>query len=364
MGNENSSPGGSIGLPTIFPGLFPPPSVEQVIPPSGDDWGTLPPPPSFGDLLPELFSPTAGKNELITIYRLYVPSSGLHVDSLSLPNNNGIHSDGALYRLYPSHVPGSAPLYLLQNPRDTSQWLTSMEEGQWKTVMILGYGFTSQREGTVPLYRRFNPSNGDHMSTLDASEGSGYKPDGLIGYVFPPTSPTQEAVEEMTYYNLDDADKEAWDQPIKKTVYQPGGEKPTLWETVYSATWPDYLAYAKSKGITPTDNNYRLWRLGKWYQNRNNGAKYSGIDGFFRGIGDTFADAPKLITDAGTYYTAEAVETGGNIASSAADKLLEWGKDLGLDPLGWWEWLKENKWYILAGGLGIIVLLHVIESVL
>ena len=53
---------------------------------------------------------------------------------------------------------------------------------------IQGYIFPTQKTGTVPLYMLYNSSVGDHFYTISSSgagEISGWKPKGIIGYVYP-----------------------------------------------------------------------------------------------------------------------------------------------------------------------------------
>lgn len=50
---------------------------------------------------------------------------------------------------------------------------------------LLGYVFAIQLSGTVPLYRCYSASRGDHMDTIDSiCETSSYVLDGILGYIY------------------------------------------------------------------------------------------------------------------------------------------------------------------------------------
>lgn len=60
---------------------------------------------------------------------------------------------------------------------------------------IAGYVFSSQVEGTVPLYMLYNPKAGDHFYTIHSSDASsidGWQPIGIAGYVFPSIAPNSQ----------------------------------------------------------------------------------------------------------------------------------------------------------------------------
>jgi hypothetical protein len=89
---------------------------------------------------------------------------------------------------------GAALLYEHQNGKDYLLSMNSVEAGyptQYTTP--LGYCFTAQLTGTVPLYRLLYPSIPRHFSTISSDEKNmviqqyNYKDDGITCYICPPS---------------------------------------------------------------------------------------------------------------------------------------------------------------------------------
>ncbi len=120
---------------------------------------------------------------------------------------------------------------------------------------------------------------------------------------------------------MDEQDQSAYNKAIVKNAYK--GGRPPLWETIYLATWPDYVAEAEKNGIIPTDSNYRLWRLGKWHVNKEDGKKYSGVGGFFNGIADAWKNAaPQALADVAN-IVGRVLPGASNITDKIEDKLSD-----------------------------------------
>ena len=110
--------------------------------------------------------------------------------------------------LYLKQIDNSVPLYRYFN-NNVSDHLYTTDEGEIGTITpmmigndgykfesIVGYCLITQDEGTVPLYRYWNPRNSDHFYTTDGlqeigtvTEGEtrrhGYTSQGVVCYVHP-----------------------------------------------------------------------------------------------------------------------------------------------------------------------------------
>ncbi|MDP1695291.1 MAG: hypothetical protein Q8L29_00055 [archaeon] len=86
----------------------------------------------------------------------------------------------------------TVPLYRFLCPTDHFYTTSSTGEGAGCTPEgVLGYIFSSQQEGTVPLYRLFNAGGTNHAYTIDTAQKDllqtsayGYIYEGIAGYVF------------------------------------------------------------------------------------------------------------------------------------------------------------------------------------
>lgn len=63
-------------------------------------------------------------------------------------------------------------------------WTNNPAETMGNIYEGLAFGLrTSQQSGTIPLYRKYCPSNGDRLLTTDINEASWFNNEGVIGYV-------------------------------------------------------------------------------------------------------------------------------------------------------------------------------------
>ena len=101
----------------------------------------------------------------------------------------------------PTPIVGTVPLYRYWNPGNGDHFYTvdkaegdNAVKGGYKAEGITGYIYPQQNSGTVPLYRYWNQGNGDHFYTVDKAERDnavkgGYKAEGcclITGYIYPP----------------------------------------------------------------------------------------------------------------------------------------------------------------------------------
>lgn len=142
-------------------------------------------------------------------YRLYSPVTKEHLYTTDLNEYNtlamvGWNQEGAPYDIYNSAVTiggvTAVPFYRLYNPSDKQHlWTLDVNEKNtlsdgshgWTYERIDGYIFQTQVTGSQALYRLYLPYNGIslHLWTTDSNEystlaaSSGWSQEGLIGYV-------------------------------------------------------------------------------------------------------------------------------------------------------------------------------------
>ena len=110
------------------------------------------------------------------VYRYYNSSTGMHQNTLSAaaPSSSWAR-DPCQFSVYTAQLAGTVPLYSLQNPANTSEFMTSIipAEASWSTVGVLGYVWaTPPTTASVQVYRMYSSSLGDHMSSLVNTEGA------------------------------------------------------------------------------------------------------------------------------------------------------------------------------------------------
>lgn len=132
------------------------------------------------------------------VHRMYNGGSGEHFYTATAGEGttSGFHQEAANYfQLASSPAPGLVPLHrclmnygkhFYTSAPNCEGVSPGTEEG------TLGYLSSTQQCGSVPLYRSYNPGSNDHFYTVDAEEnaratqGGGYKDEGIIGYVWLP----------------------------------------------------------------------------------------------------------------------------------------------------------------------------------
>lgn len=133
---------------------------------------------------------TAGYNDtdcLIPIYRQYNASTGDHMVSFISTEGSsvGYTSEGVLFKLLVSAVGGSKKaLYRCLVNGDHFVSGDPSCEG-YSVEALMGYAFTSQQPGTFPMYRCYNSSVGDHLTTKNPAECQqyNYTVEFTLGYV-------------------------------------------------------------------------------------------------------------------------------------------------------------------------------------
>jgi Repeat of unknown function (DUF5648) len=105
-------------------------------------------------------------------------------------------------------------LYRLFNPGNGDHFYTAdaterdnAANNGYQLEGVAGYLFDSQVSGTVPLYRLLNLGNGDHFYTADATESdnaanNGYQLEGVAGYLFDSPQVIQTSVNTPTTTEL------------------------------------------------------------------------------------------------------------------------------------------------------------------
>jgi hypothetical protein len=108
------------------------------------------------------------------------------------------NSEGIACYVFSFQPASTTPLYRLFNPSNGDHFYTTSAAERDGAVANFGYTsegiacyvFGSSASGTTPLYRLFNPNNGDHFYTTSAAERDGavanfgYTSEGIACYVF------------------------------------------------------------------------------------------------------------------------------------------------------------------------------------
>ncbi len=120
-------------------------------------------------------------------YRTYRSDAG-HFETTNKTEavNAGYAIEGTWYAAS-SPIAGTTALYrcVLGGSRHFAT-TSSTCENAGTSEGILGYVFTYQAPGTIPLYRRYSSSANDHLYSLSYDEGAslGYAYEGIAGYVY------------------------------------------------------------------------------------------------------------------------------------------------------------------------------------
>ena len=129
-----------------------------------------------------------------TIYREYQISSGLHLSTpTSGEGGSAYHVEGALFNAYSSQwEPTMIPIYRCKLGNGHFATNSPTCEGVSGAVleMVIAWAHSVPVTGEVPLYRQVNSTTGDHLETLDSIEGIaslGYRADVIVAYVLPLT---------------------------------------------------------------------------------------------------------------------------------------------------------------------------------
>ncbi|HEY4384976.1 MAG TPA: hypothetical protein VGN34_10930 [Ktedonobacteraceae bacterium] len=143
-------------------------------------------------------------SNLALFYRLYRPSTGVHFyttdrnEADNAVRRFGYNDEGSACYVITSSFYGTVPLYRLYNPRTNDHFYTVDAREANRAVFRFGY----HREGiacyvlpdnrsvafSIPFYRLFNRTNGDHFYTTSTSErdsavSGGYTDEGIACYV-------------------------------------------------------------------------------------------------------------------------------------------------------------------------------------
>jgi hypothetical protein len=134
------------------------------------------------------------------IYRYYYPGDSQDHICTVAPNELGTGSidgyrfEGILGYAETTQKPGTIPLYRYVNDGKNDHLLASnwneLGEGccGYKLEGIIGYVYTQQENGTVPIRRYFSGRGHDHMCSTDPNEfgegREGYKREGIVGYIW------------------------------------------------------------------------------------------------------------------------------------------------------------------------------------
>jgi hypothetical protein len=140
------------------------------------------------------------------LFRLYNPGNGDHFYTTSAAERDSAAASGYVVEGAACYVPttlpdsppvfGTIPLFRLYNPGNGDHFYTTSAAerdtaagGGYSIEGVACYVFGSATEGTTPLFRLYNPGNGDHFYTISAAErdsavSGGYVSEGAACWVF------------------------------------------------------------------------------------------------------------------------------------------------------------------------------------
>ena len=125
---------------------------------------------------------TSQADGTIPIYRSLNGTTGDHFYTASDTEKDatGYTYEGVAFYAYATQIDGTSPVYRFRNPLTGDHFYTAsaaeknalQNNPQWGYVYegTAFYVFESQADGTSPVYRFFNASNGDHFYTASVSE--------------------------------------------------------------------------------------------------------------------------------------------------------------------------------------------------
>lgn len=146
-----------------------------------------------------LFSSASAAPTLETVYRLYNPNTGLHLQTIDANENNILTTlvilDGKPY-VWKDETPtfdayaatsgtcasGTEPVYRVYDSRNGDHLLTADSneaailtqspalKNDWSNEGVGFCAYATQVAGTVPVYRLYNTVNGEHFLTADQTE--------------------------------------------------------------------------------------------------------------------------------------------------------------------------------------------------
>jgi hypothetical protein len=126
----------------------------------------------------------------VPIYRFYKNSDHFYSQSSTEGTSAGMAAEGHPFKLMSAGSGDSTtiPLYRCRMTVSGNHFISGDTNCEGQTVdakKVLGYSYTTQTTGTVPLYRFVAPNGKDHLETLNSSEGinAGYYYQGYLGYV-------------------------------------------------------------------------------------------------------------------------------------------------------------------------------------
>lgn len=149
-----------------------------------------------------LFSTASAAPTLQTVYRLYNPYTGLHLQTIDSNEDSALTTavilDGKPY-VWKNETPtfdayaatsntcptGTEQVYRVYNHRNGDHLLTADSneaailtqsptlKNDWSSEGIGFCAYATQVAGTIPVYRLYNTANGEHFLTADQTEAYG-----------------------------------------------------------------------------------------------------------------------------------------------------------------------------------------------
>jgi YD repeat-containing protein len=95
-------------------------------------------------------------------------------------------SEGIAFYAYAAQLNNSVPIYRFYNTTNGDHFYTSVNSNHpgYLSEGISFYAFATETNGTIPIYRYYNPSTGDHFYTIINTTITNYNNEGIAFYAF------------------------------------------------------------------------------------------------------------------------------------------------------------------------------------
>jgi peptidoglycan hydrolase-like amidase len=194
----------------------------------------------------------AQSNGTSPVYRFYNSSTGDHFYTASESEKNSI-SLSPVYRFYNSST--GDHFYTASESEKTI--LSNNSQSGYLPEGIAFYAHSNQANNTVPIYRYYNSSTGDHFYSTDNSTPSGYSSEGTAFYAY--SSQVSGSVPVYRFYDPDSGDHYYTISESEKTRLTKSTLGPEisvgLWNYTKSDIQNNYFKVSANKKYNIKDKN-------------------------------------------------------------------------------------------------------------
>jgi peptidoglycan hydrolase-like amidase len=126
----------------------------------------------------------------------------------ALANSAGYAYEAIGFYAYSTQATGTVPIYRFYNPTSGDHFYTTSNTAHtgYNNEGIVFYLYSTQTNGTSPIYRFYNPTNGDHFYTFSNTPHYGYNNEGVVFYAFNTQSAQPGISPVYRFYNSSNGD--------------------------------------------------------------------------------------------------------------------------------------------------------------